>query len=161
MKNLLSLLLLSIILTGCTTLNPVTNQEEFSKEKTQALKAAVQGPVTSALTIAFIKNPSETNIQTYFRSVGGVFCDIKQTTNFNPSSVVLRINDIALPKIKDGDLRIVVTSVKDSLIALYTVFYAQKINVPAVESSYLYNISDVICGSVDTALKNAGKPGIE
>lgn len=167
MKNAFKILSLSLVLiiasnlfTGCKILNPTTGQKEFSQVQTDALKAAVQGPVTTSLTIVLVNNTNDKNLETYVRSLGGVFCQIKTDKNFDPTYVANQIANLELPKISDSNTRIIVTSVKDSLIALYKVFYAQNVNVKADPEGYLYNISDILCQSVDIALKNAGKPGV-
>ena len=159
-QKLASILTLSALLMGCTTLNPVTNQQEYSHERTEALKAAVQGPVTTTLTIVLVKNKGDEDLANYFRSVGGVFCQVKTNKSFDPSYVVSEVAKIVIPNIKDDNTRIIAMVVKDSLLSLYKAFYSYKINIPALEQSYLYNISDVSCQSIDTALRNAGKPGI-
>lgn len=154
--------LLALLLgSGCTTTtyDPVTGWpvKTFDPVKTEKVKAALELPITGGIRRVINNSPNHSaEIGAYFAAVGRVFCSMQEQKAFDPLYLVGEINAIATPDINDETI----LDIKDSLISLYRIFYADRFRAELSPEKWPYHVADLMCQSIDTALLNTGQPGI-
>lgn len=158
MKTLVLLLAAALLATtGCKSLNPETGQREYDPVKTEKVVAAIHPVISDPLRRSLENSPQNAPlIAEYLRGVGGVFCAMKANKKFTPEFLIDALNSLAVPKIKDSSI----ITVKNSLVALYKIFYAEAHSVNLPEGEFFYHLADLFCSAIDQALRDAGMPGV-
>lgn len=147
----------ALVLSACKSFNPATGQPEYDPVKTAQVKAAVVVPVTSAIRRVILNSPAHSDeLAAYFRSVGTVFCKMRDTGNFSPEYLVDEVNKVVSPSIGDN----VYADIKNAAVAIYKISYAQRANAELPPDKWPYSVADVLCSGIDTGLRDAGKPGV-
>lgn len=151
------LALFACLMIGCKSMNPATGQYEFDPLKTDAVKAALELPVKSAIRRAILNSPDHADeIADYFRQVATVFCKMSTTGTFDPLFLIAEVDKLVIPKIPDP----LILDAKDSLITLYRIFYSQRFTAELSPQEWPFHLADFFCTAINTALKDAGKPGV-
>jgi hypothetical protein len=154
--KLIATAILSAAIVGCSSINPATGQREYDPVTTEQVKAALQGVTVIGLGEVLRKKPESAE---YIRSVGSIFCRMKETKVFSVDYLVDEANKATL-EYQNGVDPLVLAS-KDSLIALYRVFLSKKGTAELPETEWPYHVADLFCESINTALINAGAPGVK
>lgn len=148
-------LALAMIVAGCKTLNPATGQKEYDPAKTSAVVSAVSVPASSAIRRALNRSPQHANeIAGYLRAAGGVFQEIAVTKEFDPIKVAAKLDEIVVIK---NDT---VIDLKNLGIALYTIFYSQRLRAELAPDSWMIHVADTFASAIDRGLKDAGMLGL-
>ncbi|HEU4344043.1 MAG TPA: hypothetical protein VFU31_21010 [Candidatus Binatia bacterium] len=147
-----------LITAGCSTINPDTGQKVFDPIRTAQVKAALQAPVQETITRIIRNSPEHSDqIANYFRSAGNVFCKMRDTSRFEPQFLIAELEK-ATEGLQQGLDPLAITA-KNTIIALYVVFYSQRQSADLSPEKFLWNTSDLFCNAINTGLKDAGKPG--
>lgn len=150
--------------TGCVTKpgpGPSTNTvSTVDPVKLQQAKSAITPVVSGVIRRAILNSPQHAaDIGNYARAVGSVFCNMLANKNFTPTYLIdaanaatLRYQWAASPDLIDA---------KNAVLALYQIFYADKLTVELPDNQWLVAVCGLFCDSVDQALKDAGQPGVK
>lgn len=158
-KCLLSCLLICCLLvfTACKSINPTTGVREYDPVKTESVKAALEVPVKGGIRRSILNSPQHSDeIANYFRSVGSVFCKMQTTAQFEPSTLIDELNKFKIPQLENQ----IVADVKDAMVAIYRILYAQRFTAELSPEKWPYHVADFFCKAINTALIDAGKPGV-
>jgi len=148
---------------GCTTTtsvsNGVTNKVTIiDPVKIQQVSAAITPAASSVLRRAILRSPQHAQqIDDYARAVGNLFCNMRQTGQFDPGLLLVEANKLT------GNLQTnlppEVIDAKNSAIALYQILYADKLTVQLPTNAWPYAVSGVICDSISQALADVSASG--
>lgn len=141
-------------MTGCTTLNPATGQHEFDPAKTDKVKAAVEGTLAIAL-----RRVVSADSEAYLRTVGTVFCQMSSSGQFDPVFVADAVDRSTADLQGRADPLLI--DAKDLLLVLYKINYADRFKYDLSGEKWPKNVADVVCTSIDQALKDSGRPGVK
>lgn len=159
-KNLLVIAFVALAFPACSTLNPLTGVLEYDPVKTEQVKAAIEPFVTAALGSAIAKNGvKHPELAEYYRSVGRVFCKMEATSTFSVDFLVEEINKLATPALAKSDPLVLLA--KDAAIALYRINYAARHRAELPADKWPAHVAGLLCNGIDTALLNAGLPGVK
>lgn len=150
---------LMLAVSGChtTQIDPNTGQpvKVFDPVKTANVKAASEAFVTTVARRIAAKPKNEI----YIRTVGAVFCTASTTGHLDPLVIESMLEQALADKLQDVDPLVI--DAKNFLLALYRINYGNRFNAELSPEKWPKNVADVICNSVDTALKDLGKPGVK
>jgi hypothetical protein len=142
--------------TGCKSTDPATGTRVYDPIKTAQVKDALRPVITDPLSRVLRNSPEHAVvIGNYYRGVGGVFCAMQATKQFDPQFLINAVNSIAVPQLDPT-----VVTIKNALIALYSIFYRARHTAELPEDQFLFHLSELFCSSVNQALIDAGQPGI-
>jgi len=167
-KTVTTLLLLGIgigmtgIACTITKIDPVTGQpvKVYDPVKTQQVKDAVLPITASTVRRVLENNPTKAvEIASYFRAIGTPFCSIA-ATGLVDLNLLTNVLDAATAS-RIGKLDPVAIELKNTLLALFKVFYADRFKAELPPEAWTRNIADVICSALDQGLKDAGLTGIK
>jgi hypothetical protein len=163
--NLLAVFLgLSMCLTGCTTAQTQpdgTVAQVYDPVKTQAVKDALQAPLQSATRRIIMNSPQHSEeIARYFRSVGAVFCAMKDSGQFDPTTLVAGLDKALPPQLANEELAQYLLDFKVTASALYNQFWNDRFRAELPADQWPYQVADLFCASIDQGLKDAGQPGV-
>jgi hypothetical protein len=148
---------------SCTTVPDVTGTNfvtYIDPVKLAQVEAAIQPAASSVLRRAILNSPQHADeIAGYARAVGSVFCQTANTGQFSPSQVLAAADRATAglqtsmpPEAIDG---------KNAALALYTILWNDKLTTNVPTNGWPYAVCNVFCRSIDQALKDAGKPGVQ
>lgn len=144
------------ILVSSTTTTP-TGQKVYDPVKTEQVKAVATAVITSGVRRAIQHNADRAmDISRYFRAVGGIFCRMQETKQFEPSWLIDEANKIV--PLKQTDYA---TDVMNAAVALYRINYAARFTAELSPEKWPANVAEVLCQSIDSGLKQAGQPGVK
>lgn len=147
-------------LTGCKTRQP-DGTVVFDPVKTQNVKDALQAPIERAAARIIVNSPQHSaEIAKYFAAVGLVFCEMKDSGQFDPTTLLAGL-DRALPANVGSDETFqYLLDFKSAAAALYKQFWNDRFRAELPPDQWPYQVADLFCASIDQALKDAGQPGI-
>jgi len=123
------------------------------------VKAEAEALVTIGIRRIIHNNPQHTNeVAGYFRAVGGVFKQMSTTSSFTPDMLVGAIN-VATAGLQAG-LPQDVLDVKDAVIGLFKLFYADRWNAELSPEKWPANVADVFWRAIHQALIDSSLPGV-
>lgn len=160
MKSLiLSICLAStlIFVNGCATNKPV------DVVKVQQVKDAITPVAASAVRRVILNSPEHSDeLAVYFRSLGSVFCAMSDTGEFSPVTLITAVDNATLPYQLQlqGDEQIAI-DIKNAVVAVYKIYYGDRFKAELPPDSWVKNLADLLCDSINQGLKDAGKPGIK
>lgn len=143
--------------TGCTTFNPGTGHNEYDPVKTSQVKQALKGGVSTTITALLLKEKND-DVANYLRSIGTVFCQMRNTGEFSPSFLIGQIDKIVNDKVRQN---VVVIALKNTVISLYSIFFEQRHHAELPPDKWPYHLADLFCQSIHQGLVDAGKTGVE
>lgn len=152
LKQLIVVALLALLpLTGC--ISPDDPNREVKIEQT---KAAATVLVSSAVRRAIVKNPDTAPI---FETAANVFGSLKETGEFDPLLVAPALDKAlvasgALDGLNPEDRQLAL-DVKNFLLTIYTINYADRLRADVSEQEFLLNLADVFATAVKQALTDA------
>jgi hypothetical protein len=159
MKLFITALALAALCVACTTTNPDTGERVYDPIRTEQVKASLSPLVTGGVRATIANNPRHRDeLGTYYRSIGTVFCRMVDTRQFSPSYLIDEVNKITAPQIASADPLLL--TARDSALALYRIFYAEKGRAELTEASWALHLADLFCLSIDTALRDSGLAGV-
>jgi len=145
--------------TSCTTVDPGTGERVYDPIKTDQVKAALAPFVTTGIRAVIANNPRHRDeLGTYFRGVGTVFCRMHETGQFSADYIYEEIGKLVAPKIAEADPLLL--AAKDAAVSLFLIFYADRFRAELPPDAWPAHVSELVCQSIDTALKDSGLPGV-
>jgi hypothetical protein len=159
MKNLLLAAVLSfslIFVSGCKT-----THGSVDLVKLQQVKDAVTPIAASGVRRVILNSPEHSEeLASYFRAIGGIFCAMSDTGEFSPVTLITAVDNatMAYQLQLQGDEQIAI-DVKNAVIAIYKIYYGDRFKAELPPESWVKNLSDVLCESINQGLKDAGKTG--
>jgi hypothetical protein len=116
-------------------------------------------PVVSGATRRALKNSPHhsAEIASYMRSVGGVFCLMQSSGQFEPAFLVDLADKIGAPQLSDD----MVIDIKNAAIAIYKIAWGDRFHADVPADQWPGLVAKLICQSIDQGLKDAGQPGIQ
>ena len=154
MKRAILGALAAALLTGCTTVNPVTGVRAYDPIKTAQVKASVEPIVASVVR----RVASEKN-EVYIRAVGVAFCAVSTSGQLSPVTM-MEIVDAATFNLQQG-VDPTVIDAKNLLVALYKINYGDRFTAELPPDKWPKNVADVICNAIDQGLKDKGLAGVK
>jgi hypothetical protein len=149
------ILAVALSLAACTSVNQNTGEREFDPVKTAKVKAAAEPLISGGIAIALANNPEKKDqLASYFRSLGNVFCRMSQEDSFNPEFLLTEANTATQPF--QAGLDPYALTVKDSIIALYKILYADRFHAELDAEKWPKHVADVLCNGINQGLTNAG-----
>lgn len=152
----LSLLLAgSLLFTGCSTLDPATGKKAYDPVKTEHVKASIQAPVQEVITRIIRNSPEHSSeIASYFNSFRSVFCKMRDTGRFDSAYLLAEVDRTTMG-LQSG-LDPLVTTTKNTIVVLYTLFYSQRTVANLPQDKFMWNVSDLFCNAIGSGLADAG-----
>ena len=153
------LLLVPIVLcvlsqTGCQTAG------HYDPVKTAQIQAALEPIASGALRRAILNSPHHAaETANYARAIGGVFCDMSATSQFDPLYLITALDRATAGLQADVDPLIIDT--KNALIAIYEIAWADRLRAELPPDSWLKFTADFVCDVIDRTLKDLGEPGVK
>lgn len=154
MKTIIALCAAAILFVtaGCQT------GGQFDQVKTDSVKVALQIPVQETITRIIRNSPQHSDeIANYFRAVGTVFCKMRDSGQFDTTYLIAEV-DKATAGLQAGLDPLAITA-KNTALALYAIFYAQRTKADLPPDKFAWNLADLNCKAINTGLKDAGKAG--
>lgn len=155
--TILALAAVLLLSPGCSTTGPDGSRVP-DPVKTAKVKAALQ-PVLSSIVTRVLENnrAHAAEIGGYFRAVGSIFCRMEATGQFSPDVLLAQANALGAPAIAGMDPAI--TDVKNALLSLYQIQWADRLNVDVSPDRWGGFLAALFCESIDTGLRDAGQAG--
>ena len=143
----LSLMVGILTLSGCALFK--NDQGNPDPVRIKQVEEAIKLPVAIAVERVVRKNP---DFYAYFEAVDNVVCKMEENKNFDPTYLVDQINLSTQHFIKNEDVNLV----KETVVTLYKIFYADRLKSDIPENSFLSSLTSVLCSSIKTGLSNSG-----
>jgi hypothetical protein len=147
---------------GCKSVDPVSGVPVYDPVKTAKVEAAVSQPIKTGVHVILSKNRAHApEIAAYLGEVRGIFCRMAEEKRFSYEFLVSEANKLGTPALMraledDPDTALLVLVSKDSVIALYGIFLADKGAVELSDEAWGSHVSTVFCQNLTTALKDEG-----
>lgn len=149
------LALASGLLLGCKSVNPTTGKKEFDPVKTEQVKAALEPVVTSAVRRMIQNSPEHREeIIRYLQGIGNIFCHMAETRTVDPVYLVNQAD--ALTATYQAKLPDWALDVKNAVVALYKIQYANRHSAELSAEQWPVHVADLCCQSIRQALKDVG-----
>lgn len=158
-------LTLPLLPTGCVSTPVVTDGvtnivTTIDPVKLDSAKALVNATASDVFRRALAKSPEHAKeISGYVRGVGTAFCQVKSSGRFSPDDV-FRAVDGATAGLQTGVSNDVITA-KNLLLGLYRILWNDRLTVTVPGNKWPAAIVDVICDSIDQALRDSNQPGVK
>jgi hypothetical protein len=151
---------------GCTksTLTTVTDGVTNTVTKTvistntlSDVRDVLEPVVAGGIRAALQNSPEHSEeIALYMRAVGTVFCDMSANHQFSPVYLVDALNQALVPNISNA----VAVDIKNAAVAIYKIAFGNRFTAEIPADEWASQVCLLICDSVDTGLRDAGKSGI-
>lgn len=148
------------VLIGCTTVtDPATGEthQVVDPVKAEKVRAAITPLISGAIRRLLVDNPEKAReIAAYIESGKNVFCAMADNKQFSPSYLRDELDKILAPRIKDDYL----LDVKNAVIALYEIQYADRFRTELSTDQWLYQVSRLFCNAITAGLNDANQAGV-
>jgi hypothetical protein len=128
---------------GCRTLGT------YDPVKTEQVKAAVKPLVTSLARRGVLKNP---DARTYVETIAGILEEMRDNKNFDPVYLNVALDKAFAGLPKDEEWSGYVIDAKNTLLALYQIFWQKKAQVALSEDEWGYHLTDFFAAALRQAL---------
>lgn len=140
------------VVTGLTN-----TSSKLDPAKLSQIESALEPVVAGAARRVLKNSPQHSDeIALYLRSVGSVFCDMQASGRFEPAYLIDAADKIATPNLPDD----YVIDMKNAAIAVYKIAWGDRFTAELPPDQWPGEVCKLICGSIDTGLKDSGKPGV-
>ena len=156
------------MVTGCKTSQVTTGPDGVlvtnividvaRTEQVKDVAKTITGSAMRHVMQAFPKDGDE--IAKYARAVGGVLCNIKATGQFDPVDLEAAVANLVLPQVTSPDALLWVQDARDSVLLIYKTFYRKRFTAELPSNEWPGAVAEVLCDSINTALKDSGRPGV-
>jgi hypothetical protein len=163
----LALALVVFTTPGCVNtqvVDPTTGATNIVKtidpEKLAQVQRVVEGVTSGVFRKAIANSPQHADeIASYVRAVGSAFCSVQASGKFSPQNIIDAV-DAATAGLQSGVDDTIING-KNGLIALYQILWNDKLTVTVPGNKWPAAVVQTICGSIDRALKDSGRPGVQ
>ncbi len=140
-----------LLLSGCQ-MRP-GQSHPVSREQMQAALLPVGA---GAVRRAILNSPEHADATAdYARAVSEVFCGMSDTSQFDPTFLILAL-DTATANMQDGVDPLVIDA-KNALIAIYRIAWADRYRAELPPEGWLKFTADFVCASIRQGLRDAGQ----
>jgi hypothetical protein len=171
MTYLLTLILASFVLVGCTTTKTVTNADGttsttkvYDAAKTERVKNRISNVIKPGVHFLLTKKKEHApEIASYLGDVRNIFCKMVETKTFSHEFVVAEAEKLGTPLLvkklretNDDDLALLIMSGKDLILGLLDELLADVGTAQLDQEKWGYQVASLFCESFTTALKDEG-----
>jgi hypothetical protein len=151
--DILAIIGLVVIFTGCTTYNPDTGQKEYDPIRTEQVKAAIEGvAVVAVRRVLDDTHEKSPNVLLYLQQSADFVCLMKTEKKFSPEFLIDGLNKGLADTFQNQGVDPLILDLKELLISIYKINYASRLNADLNEEGFLLNMLDVLCNSMNRGI---------